>query len=730
MRKMKRIAALVLALMLSLSLAVPAYAAETDMEARLQAVTLKAKQTLGIGDNYDNFTGSLTEGDPTPQWNLNWSNSDESIQVGITEAGKVLQYYRYQNSSTPSDRDGSLSKFPSMAADQAETIANAFLAKVLTSGVETTDLTSNGNQLSLYKTNFYFQGTLLVNGISTPVNLSLSVDADTKSVISFYRSDAGQDYSSLTKPGQAISPADASKTLFGSVSMVLNYAVRQSDDANGQKIAYPQYTPVQIGNQAVDALNGKLIDITPSYSPYPLRYGVKESQDAATTAAGGLTETELKTASELKDTLSKSVLESKARAISELGLTSAYTLNSVNYYAQQDGDDTSRVIASLSFSVDSSSSQNSAIQTTSGVAKIVQPGSYTNVTLDAKQGTLLSVSSYRGYDSYKPTVSYTRSQAETIARAFAGKMQSAKLASTVLADSDNDTPDSELTEQLFVFHRTANGIPFPQDAITISVDTVTGAIASYQVSWEDDMQFASADHLISADQAADLYTKAVGAVLSYVTLAEAKDGALTLAYVFTPDSTVWGVDAASGDLLKDDSSDSETLSYTDIAGSYAKAAIEKLAGYGIGFSDGKFQPGKSLTQEDLLTLLVAAGGGSIIYPMASGSDDSQEQDTLYQQAYSMGLLTKDERQPSKLLSRAELVKLLINGAGYGKPAQLTGIYKLPFKDASSIPAKLYGYVAIAYGLGIISGDSRGYCNPNRTATRAEAALMLSNYMSK
>ena len=417
--------------------------------------------------------------------------------------------------------------------------------------------------------------------------------------------------------------------------MSLNYAVRQSDDANGQKIAYPQYTPVQSGNQAVDALTGKLVDITPSFFPYPVRYGANDSKDAATTAAGGLTETELKTASELKDTLSKSVLESTARAISELGLTSAYTLNSVNYYAQQDGDDTSRVIASLSFSVDSSSSQTSVIQTTSGTAKIVQPGSYKSVTLDAKLGTLISVSSYRGYDSDKPTVNYTRNQAQTIAQAFAGKMESTKLTSTVLADSDNATPDSELTEQQFVFQRTANGIPFPQNAITVSVDTMTGTIASYQVSWEDDMQFSSADHLISSDKAADLYTKAVGAVLSYVTVSGAKDNALTLAYVFTPDSAVWGVDAASGDLLKDNSSDSETLSYSDIAGSYAKAAIEKLAGYGIGFSDGKFQPDKSLTQEDLLTLLVAAGGGPVIYPMAASGDDSQDQDTLYQQAYSM-----------------------------------------------------------------------------------------------
>lgn len=733
MIKMKKIVSLVLALVLACSLAVSAYAAEPDMDQRLQAVTLKAKQTLGIGDEYSSFTGSLTESSPTPQWSLYWSNDDESLQVRITETGKVLQYYSYQNGGTYSSQGGSLAKFPSMSLAQAQSIADTFLGKVLDTGVESARLTANGNQLSLYKTNYFFQGALLVHGLTTPVSLSLTVDTDTQSVVSFNRSDNGQDYSTLPVPGGAISAADASKTLFGSVSMELNYAFRQ-DGGTDDSIAYPQYTPVSDGTKAVDALTGKLIDITPSYPPYPLRYNSETTKSIAD-VAGGLTEVELTTASELKGVLSNAALEADARGISGLGLTSAYHLDSVNYYAEQNGNDTSRIVANLNFTV-SAAAASAGSDAAAASSKIILSGSYKSVTLDAKQGTLLSVSSYRGYDSSKPAVNYTRNQAETIARNFVSRLEAAKLSAAVLAAVDSTDTDAQNTEQLFTFNRTVNDIPFPQNSITVSVDTETGYIADYAVSWDDGIQFASAANLISAEQAAELYTKAVGAVLAYASVPDTKDSTtsqndeLRLAYVFSPESTVWGVDADSGKLLKSAAADTEILSYSDLSGSYASAAVTKLAKYGIGYSGGTFLPGKALTQEDLLTLLVAAGGNPVVYPLAADQTAQQEEDDLYQQAYSMGILTKAERQPTKLISRAELVKLIINGAGYGKLAKLSGIYSLQFKDASSVPSDLYGYVAIARGLGIISGNAAGNFQPKRTATRAEAALMLCNYMSK
>ncbi|NLZ90417.1 MAG: hypothetical protein GX918_00695, partial [Clostridiales bacterium] len=58
-----------------------------------------------------------------------------------------------------------------------------------------------------------------------------------------------------------------------------------------------------------------------------------------------------------------------------------------------------------------------------------------------------------------------------------------------------------------------------------------------------------------------------------------------------------------------------------------------------------------------------------------------------------------------------------------------GIFVTGFKDQGSISPELVGYVAIAKGLGIVGG-SGGYFNPRASLTRAEAAVMLYNYLTR
>jgi len=62
--------------------------------------------------------------------------------------------------------------------------------------------------------------------------------------------------------------------------------------------------------------------------------------------------------------------------------------------------------------------------------------------------------------------------------------------------------------------------------------------------------------------------------------------------------------------------------------------------------------------------------------------------------------------------------------GYGPVAQLEGIFTTKFSDDAAIPAAHYGYVALAQGLGMISGNPGGSFQPNAQATRAQAAVML------
>ena len=72
------------------------------------------------------------------------------------------------------------------------------------------------------------------------------------------------------------------------------------------------------------------------------------------------------------------------------------------------------------------------------------------------------------------------------------------------------------------------------------------------------------------------------------------------------------------------------------------------------------------------------------------------------------------------MKRSEVVQILLNAAGYGKVARLEGIFICSFTDQTEIPREELGYAALAEALGLARGTYAG----GRTATRAEAAVML------
>ena len=134
-----------------------------------------------------------------------------------------------------------------------------------------------------------------------------------------------------------------------------------------------------------------------------------------------------------------------------------------------------------------------------------------------------------------------------------------------------------------------------------------------------------------------------------------------------------------------------------------------------------FQPRKALTQLDLVCLLASLQG----YRLNPATDDTQAINEAYAIAYSMGALTRAERQEDALITRGNLVKYLLNSNGYGPVARLEGIFTCSYPDRASIPASDLGYAALAQGLKLIQGAYDGAKN----ATRAEAAVMLSRLMA-
>ena len=292
----------------------------------------------------------------------------------------------------------------------------------------------------------------------------------------------------------------------------------------------------------------------------------------------------------------------------------------------------------------------------------------------------------------------------------------------------------------FRFARTVNGLPFPENSYQVGIDAADGSVYALSFSWDGDAAFDDANGLVSMETALSAWAGTYAPVLAYRNVpqklspsspAQAKlveQGleyfyALRLAYGLEREDSYSGVDAKTGAPVREERETArEPLSYSDLAGSSARADAEKLAQYGAGYAGGRFRPSKNVTQWDLVALAYSLQGGAL-EPEAVEKDRRED---AYYTAYRLGLLRPAERDDGAVLSRADVARMLLDAAGYGPAARLGGIYTCGYADKASIPAEGLGYAAIAEALGMASGAYAG----DRTATRGEAASMLCRVLER
>lgn len=710
----KKFLSLLLCLGLLVSIGVSATAAQVSADGtlneRLKAITLSVKNTLGIGDAFTSFNGTLNENERASLWSLTWSKDNEQIYVSANENGRIVSYNNYvSGNNTPIYSH--IPRFPAITIDEAKTVAMTFLGKVLNTKLEAVDLQGNSNLDYSGSAMFYLNGNLKLNGIESPINISLNVSAATKQVTNFYRSDMGQDYSGVSNPLAATDKTAAAAALKETLNMKMTYAL----PGDGTHTARLQYTPNPAGSYVVDAVTGKLVDLSKlDYTSSSSNPQMTMDAPSASAAPGGssLTTVEQGTVDKLQGVLSQSDLENKIRAYQELGLTSEFKLQYVNYYTYEDENKQTQVMANIGLTY---TPKDDTAQ-------------YRYITMDGKTGKLISVSSNRIYTDAKTPATvfkYSSDQTEAVARSFAGKILPEEMKQTALSKDTAGVsyPDST---QNYAFYRTHDSIFFPENYIHVGVDAETGYVVSFYSNWYTyDVTFISPAGAISAAAAADKYAVGTGIALKYVDVPTSTHASGLLLSYSSADTTVWGVNSITGELLKTAVVTDSGLKYSDIDGHPNASMIRQLAAFGIGFPGGVFKPDAQLTQEDALILIESTNGRKVMPLTTPGSVDD-----LYNIAYSMGILTEAERDPQKRISRAEFAKYLINALGYGEVARLSGIYKAGFGDDASIPANLVGYVAIAKGLGIIKGDQNNQFKPNDTANRTMAAIMLYNCMSR
>lgn len=173
----------------------------------------------------------------------------------------------------------------------------------------------------------------------------------------------------------------------------------------------------------------------------------------------------------------------------------------------------------------------------------------------------------------------------------------------------------------------------------------------------------------------------------------------------------------------------QAITFKDLTGHWAKAAIERAAAIGFvkGYQDGMFRPNGSVTRAEFTVMLDRAtelkskGGDTLKYtdlasiPSWARPSVAQAELAGVVKGYEDGTF-----RPNKLISRAEMAVMVMRALDKEPQADQSPA----FSDANTIPAWAKSSVAAAAELGILQGKGNNQFVHAANATRAEAVVII------
>ena len=721
---MKKLLALLLSAALLCGTALPALADSETADARLTQVTQAVKTALDLDTTaYTDFHGDSTEDALAPVWYLTWTGDAGSLSIEALEDGTVIYYSLSEYIETPEPLTGSaLPAFPAVDNDAATAAAQSFLDKVLDKDVESAELELPRSP-DLNGGDYRFSADILLNGLPSPLSLSLTVRAEDLEVIRFSRDVlANSCLGGIPSAVPAASEAEAAALLRDTLDLRLEYVLSDDDPTR----AVLRYLPEYGHDFYVDAATGELIDLTELESGmFQNGMGAGAANDTAESAPsaspeeGALTAAEQAGIQKLEGVQSKETLDAGLRSVTEYGLTD-YELVGASYTLLKGGEDTEdRVTCALQYSRSAGD----------GVWR-------RTFTVDARTGAVESLYS-RGPRNEERKPALTAAEAQARAEAFLKAYYPDHAGHLALYNSSTDSVAEGYPFYSFTFARQENGYFFPYHSYSVGIDATDGSVSSLSFTYTEDVTFDDPAGIIDAGAALDAWLGTYDVTLGYLYVPEpltAGDPAqdkllqlgfrsfyrLKLGYALEREGSYLGIDAKTGEPVERQYAQTEGLHYTDLEGHWVRETAEALAGYGVGYDADTFGPDQALTQWDLVSLLYSLDYSAV----DPAGEDPDLRDEVYAAAYRAGYLAREDRDDSARLTRADTVQMLLDRAGYGKVAALEGIFTCAYTDPDTIPQGGLGYAALAQGLGLVEGAYAG----TRTATRAEAAVLLCRLM--
>ena len=680
---MKKTVALLMVLLMMFSVTVNADTAQTE---KINDVLVSVKERIGSTDKYSDFNSGVSEYGNRTVYRFEWSNNDDNgeyayMNTAVDQNGVIIEYNVY-SSGDNLERKPSV-KGPSV--DEAMKNAKILADKLNPTLSDELKIESNRNYDSLYTSEHSFRVQRYVNGI--PVmgdNGNIIISADMKS-ITYYSLNYTHGLS-FENEKPVLSRKDAVKAFGENIGIKLCYVNTYTDNKNTIEL---RYVPKKAYNIYIDAVTGEAVEPkqTDEYGNYKMT-----ANDAAMESAGSggsaLTRAEITEIEKIEALLGIDEAKDLIKSIKILDIDNNF--NAENISLNRHWNDKEKYIYNFGFT---NQKDDKRI--------------WKDVSLDARTGEILSFYGYRDYsnkdNAFKGENAFKK--AEEAVKILAPKHFSGESSEFKLNEYTEDATS-------FTYTRYPNDTEFAENYVSIGINPADGSLVSYAIQY-DNFDFPPVDTVLDKTIANEKMFEQIPYNVWY-----AKNGNDAIK-VYSYENSYPQIDANTGKLINV-SYEEQEIKYNDIESHYAKEQIETLACYGIGFESDSFMPDEFITQKDFVSLINA-----VFYdrgPIVIAKD--YDYTSAYRYINNRGILKAEEYNPDGMVTRQMASVMLVRGMGLEEAAQLDGIFVPLWSDVT----ENIGYTSILGAMGVIKGDENKKFNPTVTLTRADAVIMLYNYL--
>ncbi|AFS77643.1 S-layer domain-containing protein [Gottschalkia acidurici 9a] len=649
---------------------------EVDVEKYIPRI----KSIFQIGDEYDNFY--VLRNGRSDTIGLDWVNDNGNISVDIDRDGNVVGYWKHENYT---NRDERVYKFPKITIEEGEKIAKDLINKVFP---EISNKIEKNMKYGYDTYNMYSLGEYSYNFIRTENDVPFEnntiyvrVDNQKGEVTSFSSSIE----KNLRFPGkEGIMSEDEAKELYKeNVGLELMYKLRGID--NGFE-PYLGYSITSI-DKVVDARTKDIVSNSQQYYYHLYEYNQQE---------------ELSSEEESKLVNSKVIIskqDASEKMIDTFKLGEGYEVSGHQLVKCKEKDQY------IWYMMVSKNEENY--------------GSASRAELDAKTGQIISFSDPGSSGVYERESSkYSKEELLKKAKDFIQKSNPEKYKEVEYVENNDMYVDGEIKVYDFQFIKKLNDIKVENSGFRVTISAVTGNIVGYNYNW-DDSDLPLVENIIDKDKAKSILLDDKTLELQYQSENNDQKN-IKLVYDFKDKHL--SIDAKTGEII-DNRNEIMNIygksNYRDIENSFAKDQIKRLQENIVLFEGEDFKPKSEITQKDFLSLLIQTKES--FYP---GSDE----EFLYELLVMRNIIEDEEKNPEGKVTREEAIKYIVRAFGQEQSDDPGDIYKIGYNDEEQIDEKLKGNVAIAKGLGIISGE--GNFRPKDNLRRDEAAVLIYNILNR